>query len=323
MRVAVVGAGLAGIAAARELVAGGHEVLVVEKSRGLGGRLAARRLEGTVLDHGSPVVTASPGSALRALIDATPADDRVDLDEGVAYAGGATRLPKILAAGLDVRLGVRLVVLRATSDGRLEPGDEQGNSHGPVDAVVVTAPAPQAADLLKGSPGGGERADALRRLRYAPAVMVLAGVALGADAAWGVRRPADGPVAEIRNEAVKGRAARGGASPVVARLDAAAAGRTLDAADEDVLAEALPALGRALGPAGAAPAWAQVKRWRFAVPDGRLEEEALNPPGERVIVAGDAVTGAAFGDDAHARVFDSGVRAARRVASLPTAGAVR
>ncbi len=46
MRVAVVGAGLAGLAAAREVVAAGHEVVL--KSRGLGGRLAARRAEGAV-----------------------------------------------------------------------------------------------------------------------------------------------------------------------------------------------------------------------------------------------------------------------------------
>ena len=53
MRVAVVGAGLAGLAAARELRAAGHGAVVFEKRLGLCGRLAARRAEGTVLDHGS------------------------------------------------------------------------------------------------------------------------------------------------------------------------------------------------------------------------------------------------------------------------------
>ncbi len=112
MRVAVVGAGLAGLAAARELRADGHEVVVLEKSRGLGGRLATRRAEGTVLDHGSPVLAAPAGTALRGLADALHADDRVDLDDGIAFATGATRLPKLMAGGLDVRLGVRLAALR-------------------------------------------------------------------------------------------------------------------------------------------------------------------------------------------------------------------
>ncbi|WP_281426243.1 FAD-dependent oxidoreductase [Miltoncostaea oceani] len=321
MRVAVVGAGLAGIAAARELVASGHEVVVFEKSRGLGGRLASRRADGgAVLDHGSPVIAAPAGSALRALIEATPAEDRVDLPDGVAYAAGATRLPKILAAGLDVRFGVRLAALRAAGAG-LELGDEQGNTHGVAGAVVVTAPAPQAADLLARSPEPPERVAALRALAYAPAVMVLAGVALAPGAVIGP--VAGGPLASVRRETAKGRADADGVAPLVARLDAAASARLLDASDEEALALALPALAAVLGPGAPAPAWAQVKRWRYAVPEGRLDEEAVNPPGSRVIIAGDTVTGARFGGDDHHRVFDSGVRAARRVASIPTAEAVR
>jgi hypothetical protein len=177
MRLAVVGAGLAGLAAARDLVADGHEVVVVEKSRGLGGRLAARRAEGTVLDHGSPVISAPPDTALRRLVDALPADDRVDLDEGIAFSAGATRMPKLIAEGLDVLLGVRLAALRP-SGGGFERGDERGNTHGRVDGVVVTAPAPQAADLLERSPEGGDRVALLRGLSCEPAVMLL----LGAEA---------------------------------------------------------------------------------------------------------------------------------------------
>ena len=91
-----------------------------------------------------------------------------------------------MAEGLDVRLGVRLAALRAAGAG-LELGDEQGNTHGVVDAVVVTAPAPQAADLLERSPEGGPRVAALREVAYAPAVMILLGVRGGAGA------PASGP----------------------------------------------------------------------------------------------------------------------------------
>ncbi len=321
MRVAVVGAGLAGIAAARELVAGGHEVVVFEKSRGLGGRLAARRAEGAVLDHGSPVVAAPPGSALRALADTLPADDRVDLPDGLAWGSGATRLPKLLAAGLDVRLGVRLAALRPAG-GAIELGDEQGNTHGVADAVVVTAPAPQAADLLERGADRGERVRLLRGLAYAPAVMVLAGVAGVADDVPVALRPGDGPVAEVRRERAKVRAAAGGVEPVVARLGPEDSARLLDASDAEALALALPALAAALGTRGD-PAWAQVKRWRYAVPEGALDEDALNPAGDPVVVAGDTVTGAGFGADAHHRVWDSGVRAARRVASLPAPGATR
>ncbi len=317
MRVAVVGAGLAGLAAARELRAGGHEAVVFEKSRGLGGRLAARRAGGTVLDHGSPAVAASPGSALRALADALPADDRVDLDDGIAYRSGATRLPKLMAEGLDVVLGVRLAALREAGGG-LELGDEQGNTHGVVDAVVVTAPAPQAADLLERSPEPAERVAALRTLAYEPAVMVLAGARLDREPPWEVARPDSGPLAEVRRESAKGRPPVNGVAPFVARLAPDASAELLDAPDEAALARALPALGELLGPAGADPEWAQVKRWRFAVPAGRPVPEELERPGSRIVVAGDAVTGAGFGAAGHHAVFASGVRAARRLtATIP------
>ncbi len=318
MRVAVVGAGLAGLLAARELCGAGHEVIVVEKSRGVGGRLASRRIAGTVVDHGSPTLAAPPGSDLRDA--AALGDARMrDTADGLVDPEGATRLPKLLADGLDLRRGVRLAALRDGSAG-IELGDEQGNTHGVVDAVIVTAPAPQAADLLERSPEGGDRVDALRGLAYDPAVMVLLGIPASesVDTVW---RPSSGPVAEVRREAAKGRAPVDGVEAVVVRVAPEAARGLLDASDEEVLARTLPALGERLGLAGAPPAWAQVKRWRYAVPRGRLDDARVNPPGARIVVAGDALTGASFGGHDHHRVAASGVLAARRVGALaPAAG---
>jgi predicted NAD/FAD-dependent oxidoreductase len=60
--VLVVGAGLAGLAAARNLARAGHTVHILEKSRGVAGRAATRRLEldGRVVpvDHGAQYFTA-------------------------------------------------------------------------------------------------------------------------------------------------------------------------------------------------------------------------------------------------------------------------
>ena len=50
--IAVIGAGIAGLACARQLQQGGKSVVLIDKSRGLGGRLATRRLAGTHADHG-------------------------------------------------------------------------------------------------------------------------------------------------------------------------------------------------------------------------------------------------------------------------------
>ena len=54
----VVGAGMAGLAAARHLRQAGCQVLLVDKGRRPGGRLATRSLGSGVFDHGAQYFTA-------------------------------------------------------------------------------------------------------------------------------------------------------------------------------------------------------------------------------------------------------------------------
>ena len=56
--VLVIGAGVAGLTAARALQRAGREVMVLEKSRGLGGRAATRTVRGNRVDHGAQFFTA-------------------------------------------------------------------------------------------------------------------------------------------------------------------------------------------------------------------------------------------------------------------------
>ena len=55
--VVIVGAGIAGLSAATELVASGRRVVVLEKSRGVGGRMATRRVGEAICDHGAQFFT--------------------------------------------------------------------------------------------------------------------------------------------------------------------------------------------------------------------------------------------------------------------------
>jgi len=55
--VLIVGAGLAGLSAANDLQNAGYTVLVVDKGRGLGGRLAGRRIDNASFDHGAQFMT--------------------------------------------------------------------------------------------------------------------------------------------------------------------------------------------------------------------------------------------------------------------------
>ncbi len=55
--VCIIGAGIAGLSAAQILCAKGLNVAVLEKSRGPGGRMATRRIDGAQFNHGAPSFT--------------------------------------------------------------------------------------------------------------------------------------------------------------------------------------------------------------------------------------------------------------------------
>ena len=65
--VAVIGAGLSGLICARELKKSGQQVCILDKSRGLGGRIATRRAHQVRIDHGLRYWWSSP--VLATLVD--------------------------------------------------------------------------------------------------------------------------------------------------------------------------------------------------------------------------------------------------------------
>ena len=156
MRTVVVGAGLSGLVAARTLHDGGHEVTVFDKGRGVGGRLATRRIDGAVLDHGAQFFTVR-NDEFAVMVDGWLRDGVVrewcrgfgEADGHPRYVGtgGMTTIAKHLARGLDVRTSSLVFSLRRNGvDGwivRLDDGTEHA-----CDRVLLTAPLPQSYSLL-------------------------------------------------------------------------------------------------------------------------------------------------------------------------------
>lgn len=325
-KVLVVGAGAAGLAAARTLADRGHAVTVVDKARGVGGRIATRRLDdGLPYDHGALLFEPVTDLFRRRLL-AWEAEGLVERigpgDEAFRARGGATALARSLARGLDVRLGAKAVAL--ADDGaalRLDLEDGEPLRAG---AVVLTPPVPQSLDLLsRGGLSEGlprELAVRLGRVSYAAGVVLLLRLDRPVDglSPSGLRLLRDGGLASriVENE-------RGGGPSrlsVYGRETFAAARR--EAADEEVASELEEAARAALGFPPAAVLGRSLKRWRYARAERPFEGEdpIVAIGGARLLFAGEA-----FGDELEVpaagnagleRAYLSGLVAAGRLAGF-------
>lgn len=180
--VVVIGAGLSGLTAARQLHRSGYRVLVVDKSRGLGGRLATRRLTRplgtTVIDHGcrylepfndaflSPIATLLAEGVLQPWQPETfslaAAGSLTSTNPGTLYVApqGISAVAKAIAPGLTIARQWRASTLTPTPQGWCIAGESlgaggQGSSKSDqpnsieARAVVVAIPAPQVAALIE------------------------------------------------------------------------------------------------------------------------------------------------------------------------------
>jgi predicted NAD/FAD-dependent oxidoreductase len=191
LRIAVIGAGLSGLAAARTLADQNHEVIVFEKSRGaaVGRRRGALPSSANRSDHGAQYFTArDPRFRRRVLSWAERGvvarwQGRIGAWDGHGHqaAGadderwvglpGMSGLGRMLAEDLDLRLETRVIAPRRDGDAWLLL-DDRANELGRFDRVLIAAPAPQAAELLAHAPAWPRKAASVR---YAPAGRVMLG----------------------------------------------------------------------------------------------------------------------------------------------------
>jgi renalase len=206
----VIGAGLAGLACARELAATGASVIVLDKGRGPGGRMAARRVEiagETVsFDHGAQYFTARDPAFIATVEDWAAAGvaarwAAAGTDAWVGVPGMNAPIRE-LARALDVRWGVRAE--RLVRDGASWRVDTDSAVFTAA-RVMVAVPAEQAAVLL--ADAAPDMSALAASVTSAPCWAVMAGFAapLGGPDTF---RSDTGPVSwAARNSAKPGRAA--------------------------------------------------------------------------------------------------------------------
>ena len=158
-RVAVIGAGLAGLSCARHLQQQGLEVRLFEKSRGAAGRMSTRRGEGWQCDHGAQYFTArdpdfrAEVARWHALGVAAVWQPRLEVfgaaglqtpDETVERFVGTPRMTapaRSLALTLDLRLQSTVQRVERSPDGWRLSTAEQGLLDEAFDALVLAVPA--------------------------------------------------------------------------------------------------------------------------------------------------------------------------------------
>lgn len=183
----IVGAGIAGLMAAQQLQTHGRTCLVLDKGRGLGGRMATRRLaDGATADHGAQFFTVRSPTfhhwVSRWLANGVAAEwsrgfpPHNPADGHPRYRGqnGMTDIPKWLAQTISVRTQTEITAVQQTPTGwQLITADGQTFA---APTLLLTPPVPQSLALLAQSNLAlpPQTSSALSRLQYDPCFAVMA-----------------------------------------------------------------------------------------------------------------------------------------------------
>lgn len=160
----VVGAGISGLAARYAMVAAGRRVMVLEKSRGLGGRTATRRLEPAGLaDLGAQFFSSRNPKFMSLLQDAPLKEIRLAQDAlhpRFIHPAGMSRVAHHLAEGhaespdapivRGARVAGILPGLSSSGAAEVQVQTEAGETFAAA-SLLLTQPAPQSVELLRQS----------------------------------------------------------------------------------------------------------------------------------------------------------------------------
>lgn len=331
-RIAIIGAGMAGLACAGELRRRGSEVVLFEKSRGPGGRLATRLSEYGSYDHGAQYFTVhahrfeahvqrwiEAGVAARWPGKLIAFDRRQRIDkplgpERYVGVGGMHPLARHLSEGLDVYLQTRIArIERRGATWHLQDDAGKLIAMRGFDAVIVTAPAPQTAELLHGHTPLAERAAAVQWEPCWTAMLALS-------------RPSgiDYDAAFVNDDPILGWISRDDRKPGRERIAGVAERWVLHARPrwsrkylELAPEQAAHWLGRSFSARVGRPLMVRSlvgHRWRYATPTRPLKETCLWDDSAKIGVAGDWC-----GDPRVEGAFLSGLDLAERIGGAATA----
>ena len=300
-RVAIIGAGLSGMVVARELREC-SEIIIFEKSRGVGGRMATRYNEDFEFDHGAQFFTARSlafKEYLQPLIDCGVAAawharfaeldrDKIaatrDWDDTYPHYVGAPRMNAIgqyLADGLTIQRETTVARLDRTADGWSLAGTN-GKVLGTFDWVISSMPAAQTAAL---APVDSSLRHVAENKRMRSCFALMLGFAQPLSLPWqaALVRGADISWVSV-NSSKPGRPEQ---FTLVVHSTNAYADAHIDEDLEVVREHLLGDISRVVGIDSRTADFCQLQRWRYANADRQEGAAFFVDPGSRLAACGD------------------------------------
>lgn len=301
--VAVIGAGISGLACAKVLASSGARITLFDKARGPGGRMSSKRRPSATLDLGAQAFSVRDEGFQRAVdqwrsagcVAAWPtrtyqasSSGWQRLNDGQTRYAGMPRMSAItrhLADELTALANVALYVSTPIASLERMPNGWQlvevnGATHGPFDRVVISAPPPQAQQLV--APWSADLAAACEARKPRPcwaAWAIFDGplpAINGVDPGWQMARVAHPALRLVsRNHTKPARSAQPESISLLAQLDWSEA--HLEQPSQAVAEQLLAALTSILPSAATLPSIIDIgaHRWRYAEPATPCDREYL------------------------------------------------
>ncbi|NEP15682.1 MAG: NAD(P)-binding protein [Leptolyngbya sp. SIO4C1] len=308
--VAIIGAGLAGLTCGLALQRAGYAVIWLDKSRGLGGRLATRRLHNTRVDHGvrywapshPKLRSLSQQLVEQGVLQPWPVQ-RYQQQQGrlvpqplaqPVYSAelGLNAIAKALAAQAEPQADGfyrqhRAIALQQTDAWQITCETPEGSRQLSARAVVMALPAPQILPLLADQVAQPQLA-ALRAVDYAPSLSLMAGFSHRLDLnaeAWMIEPARSSPIDWIGLDSSK----RGADAPPALVLQSRAdfAALYLDAPDLQTAVPPLLQAAQQVLSDFSIPTWWQIHRWRYAFVQRAYPAAAMTFDDRPLVCCGD------------------------------------
>jgi renalase len=290
--IVIIGAGLTGLLLARELQKNGRRPLLLEKSRGPGGRMSTKRVEGAVFDQGAQFFTARTPRFAAEIESWCEAGIAAPWPDGAPYRyvgrPAMNAVGKHLSNGLEIRRETKVLAVKRNAEAWEISVENQPTLHSR--ELVLTAPVPQSLALL--AAGGGalpsDLSTELRGLDYHPCLALMLTLAGPSALPAGGLAPEDGgPVRWIADNTRKG-VSPGTSAAVTVHLAPVFSDENYGRSEAEVLALVTPVITPWLG---AAVTGVALHRWRYSEPKARHREPCVWVPELRLGIAGDAIGG--------------------------------